>query len=91
MNERGEIFIADTMNHAIRMITADGKLSTIAGALGVSGFADGDGEDARFAGPVGISVTPDGRIFVADTSNHVIRRLRPMTEPAGRRRSIRLR
>lgn len=50
VSARGEIFIADTLNHVIRMITTDGMLVTIAGAPGVSGFADGDGADASLGG-----------------------------------------
>jgi hypothetical protein len=80
VNARGEIFISDTGNHTIRMLTRDGMLITIAGAPGVAGWADGIGGSSRLAGPVGIRVTPDGSILVADTSNNVIRRLVPIVE-----------
>jgi glucose/arabinose dehydrogenase len=55
------------------MITTDGKLVTVAGQLGVSGFADG--EAAKFNAPVGLKIAPDGSIVIADTGNNVIRRL----------------
>lgn len=71
----GDIFITDTANHTIRLLSPDGQLRTIAGAPGLAGYADGFGSDARFSGPVGIHVAPDGSILVADTSNNVIRRL----------------
>lgn len=75
VNAKGELFIADSGNHTIRMLTTDGRLITIAGLAGVAGYADGSGSAARFAGPVGVKVTADGSLLIADTSNHVIRQL----------------
>ena len=77
VDAEGEIVIADTGNHVIRMLTSDGMLVTIAGAPGVAGFADGNGDQARFNGPVGLRITPDGSILIADTSNNLIRRFTP--------------
>lgn len=37
-----------------------------------AGFADGDGELARFDGPSGLAAAEDGTIFVADTNNHLV-------------------
>jgi len=75
VNEKGEVFIADTFNHTIRMLTTDGQLITIAGQPGIGGFADGDSSTALFNAPVGLKIAPDGSIVIADTSNNVIRRL----------------
>ncbi|MGZ7039623.1 MAG: NHL repeat-containing protein, partial [Thermoanaerobaculia bacterium] len=86
VNARGEIFVSDTSNHVIRMITTDGQLVTIAGLAGVAAHADGVGSAARFSGPVGIRVLENGTIIVADTSNYVIRLLKPA---APRRRAAR--
>jgi len=73
----GVIYFSDTGNHVIRAITPDGMVSTIAGAPGESGYVDGFGWNARFAGPVGVKVDPgDGSILVADTSNNAIRRIK---------------
>jgi hypothetical protein len=80
VNAAGEIFIADTGNHIIRKLTADGTLVTIAGTPAVPGFADGPALNSRFSGPVGVRVAEDGSIFVADTSNHVIRLIAPNRE-----------
>ncbi len=74
VNDKGEVFIVDTFNHAIRMLK-DGVLTTIAGQLGVSGFADGDAATAKLNAPVGLKIAPDGSIVIADTGNHVMRRL----------------
>jgi sugar lactone lactonase YvrE len=85
----GEVFICDTGNHTIRELTRDGQLITIAGTPGVAGFADGDAAQAKFNGPVGVKVAPDGALIVGDTSNHVIRRIVSLRTEAPRRRSVR--
>jgi len=51
-------------------------VDTIAGAPD-AGDADGPGRNARFDGPVGIAVGPDGALYVADSRNHRIRRVAP--------------
>ena len=74
----GRLFVADTFNHRIRVISADGAtVSTYAGSgnTGFSGggFADGSTTTARFNTPRGIALAADGRVFVADERNHRIR------------------
>ncbi|MES2695687.1 MAG: immunoglobulin domain-containing protein [Verrucomicrobiota bacterium] len=71
----GNIYVADTFNHTIRMITSFGSVSTLAGTAGVSGAVDGVGAAARFFAPTALVVDAGGNIYVADTSNHVIRRI----------------
>jgi sugar lactone lactonase YvrE len=68
----GTLYLADTGNHAIRRITPDGRVSTLAGD-GTPGYADGPAHQARFNGPIGIAVAPDGRIVIADTYNDRVR------------------
>ena len=69
----GRLFVADELNHRIRVISADGAtVSTYAGD-GVDNFADGSTTTARFSSPLGVAVAADGRLFVADTGNHRIR------------------
>jgi len=68
----GTLYVADTGNHEIRRIAPDGVVSTVAGD-GAPGYADGPAHQARFNGPIGIAVAPDGRIFVSDTYNDRIR------------------
>ncbi len=77
VDARGAIYVSDTGNNVIRMITTDGQLVTIAGLAGLAAHADGVGSAARFSGPVGIRVLVNGAIIVADTSNNVIRLLTP--------------
>jgi DNA-binding beta-propeller fold protein YncE len=72
----GNLYVADTGNHAIRKVTPDGSVTTLAGD-GQPGDADGQGRAARFHAPVGIAVDRRGNVFVADTYNDRIRRIAP--------------
>ncbi len=71
----GVLYVADTGNHAIRRITPQGEVSTLAGD-GVAGFADGAAQSARFDTPIGIAVGTDGAVYVADSHNDRIRVVR---------------
>ena len=70
----GTVFIADTWNDRIAVLGADGRLRTLAGD-GTPGLVDGPGSSARFDTPTGISLHPDGSLWVADLGNHAIRRV----------------
>ena len=59
----GRVYIADTGHHRI-CVLADGVLSVLAGT-GARGCADGRGQDAMFAHPCGLAISPEGVIFVA--------------------------
>jgi sugar lactone lactonase YvrE len=72
IDAQGSLYVADTGNNAIRRITPDGHVSTIAGD-GVPGYLDGPARRARFNGPVGVAVDALGRVLVADTYNDRIR------------------
>lgn len=72
LDAQGNLYVADTGNHAIRKISAQGMVSTLAGN-GSPGFADGTAAQARFNGPMGVAVAADGRVYVADTWNDRIR------------------
>jgi Immunoglobulin domain/NHL repeat/Immunoglobulin I-set domain len=71
----GNVFVADYGNNVIRKITSVGIVSTFAGYPGIIGSADGTGTAARFKSPYGIAVDAFGNVFVADKSNHVIRKI----------------
>src|SRR5689334_19732901 len=68
----GTVFVADTGSHRIISIDRAGTVLPLAGD-GTQGDADGPGRQARFNGPIGIAVAPDGRVVVADTYNDRIR------------------
>jgi len=72
----GNLFVADTSNETVRKIViATGAVTTLAGTAGMFGGADGTGADARFQEPTGIAADGAGSLFVADSSNHTIRRI----------------
>ena len=68
------VYVADTMNHVVRIITPDGKINTYAGT-GERGFG-GDGGPAYRAQldrPYGVALDPNGTLYIADTHNQRIR------------------
>lgn len=73
----GNVYVADTYNATIRKITPGGVVSTLAGYPGSSGGLDGTGSAARFNAPIGVAVDSGGNVYVADTSNHTIRKITP--------------
>lgn len=77
----GVVYVADTSGHRIRMVSAAGDVSTLAGD-GLSGFEDGVGTSARFSSPAGIVVGSDGMIYVSEQYGNRIRRITPAGEVA---------
>lgn len=73
----GNLFVADYEGHTIRRISPSGTVTTIAGAAGVQGSADGPGADARFKYPQGLAIDAAQNLFVADSGNCTIRRITP--------------
>lgn len=76
----GNVYVTDAGNFNIRKITADGAVSTLAGAAGIGGSADGVGAAARFNMPSGITADSAGNVYVADQGNHTIRKITPAAE-----------
>ncbi|HTR52766.1 MAG TPA: hypothetical protein VMJ10_18760 [Kofleriaceae bacterium] len=72
----GNLYVAD-YGDAIREITPDGTVTTIAGIIGMAGSADGTGSAARFSTPEGVAVDGSGNVYVADTGNNTIRMIAP--------------
>ncbi len=71
------LYVADSGNHAIRMITPAGVVTTIAGTPGIPGYADLPGLLARFVNPTGLAVDPATNIYVADFGNSLVRKISP--------------
>ncbi|MDR2209180.1 MAG: IPT/TIG domain-containing protein [Azoarcus sp.] len=72
----GNLYVADGWNHRIQKITPTGEVSTFAGS-GERGFADGEGNVARFSAPNGIAIDAAGNLYVGDSDNHRIRKITP--------------
>jgi uncharacterized protein (TIGR03437 family) len=70
------VLIADTYNHRIREVTADGTIRTVAGS-GVSGLGPEDlpPNQTQFRGPRSACTNLAGQIFIVDTSNHRVVRM----------------
>ncbi len=73
----GNVYVADTANSTIRKITPAGVVTTLAGAAGVFGSADGTGAAARFNSPFGVATDSAGNVYVADAFNSTIRKITP--------------
>ena len=74
VDAQDNVYVADTYNDRIRLITPAGRVKTLAGGA-APGFADGSGAAAAFDTPCGIALGKDGVLFIADAGNNAIRRL----------------
>ena len=72
----GNVYVADAGNSLIRKITASGLVTTFAGS-GKADYADGNSTSASFNHPCGVAVDFAGNLYVADSGNHMIRKITP--------------
>ncbi len=86
VDNSGNLYIAETGNHRIRRVDANGVITTVAGVgyireyiLGLEDFSGDSGPavEASLSSPYGVAVDNSGDVFLADTSNHRIRRVDP--------------
>jgi len=73
---RGNLYIADALNHVIRVVDRKGNIRTVAGT-GTAGFR-GDGgpaTKARLNEPYGVAVDASGAIYIGDHGNGRVRRV----------------
>ena len=81
LDGRGNLFIADTGNHRIRILSPDRIISTFAGTgerTPADGSKLGDGASAlkaTFWNPVGVLVSQD-TLYITDSNNHRVRKIR---------------
>ena len=72
----GHVYVADFGNHAVRRIDLTGAIATFAGT-GARGYG-GDGRpaiEAQLDSPFGVAADTIGRVYVADSGNHAVRRI----------------
>ena len=72
----GNLYIADSYNYTIRkVVVATGVVTTLVGSTGISGSTDGTGAAARFADPEALAMDSAGNLYVAEPTNHTIRKV----------------
>lgn len=73
----GNMYIADSQNHVLRIVDTNGIINTIAGVPTVSGYSgdNGPATSAMLSEPRDVVVDADGNVYIADTGNHVIRKV----------------
>ena len=70
----GNVYVADYLNHCIRVITPGGEVRTLAGTARLEGYQDGPAASALFSYPTDVLVSPEQRtLYVTDFGNHRIR------------------
>jgi sugar lactone lactonase YvrE len=73
----GNVYVADTGNDLMRMISPMGNVTTLAGLAGVAGSRDNPGTNALFNQPMGIALDAATNLYVADYGNDTIRKITP--------------
>jgi len=70
----GNVYVTDTFNNAIKKITPQGVVSVFAGG---GNQLNGQGTQASFSQPSGITIDKSGNLYVADQRNDLIRKITP--------------
>jgi sugar lactone lactonase YvrE len=77
LDSAGNVYVVDSLNEKIRVVTPAGVVTSLAGMQGSFGSADGTGAAARFHNPIGIAVDAAGTVYVGDQANQTIRKITP--------------
>jgi hypothetical protein len=75
-DSEGNLYVADQSNHVVRKVDLDGIITSIVGT-GEQGFSpDGTpATEAKLDSPFGVAVSSDGTVYIADSENHLVRRV----------------
>jgi DNA-binding beta-propeller fold protein YncE len=73
----GNVYILERSGHALRVVSADGHVRTVAGTGKAGPPGDGEAKSASMNGPKHLCVDRAGSVLIADTENHCIRRYEP--------------
>ena len=74
-DQEGNLFVADSLNHVIRVITKSGKVDTVAGVGEESGNRIGPESKALFDRPSDVTVLKNGKLLIVDQMNNKVREL----------------
>jgi DNA-binding beta-propeller fold protein YncE len=75
----GSLYVADSRNHRIQHISADGNVLKVWGTF--ADLAAGSAPIGTFNEPWGVAVGPDGSVYVSDTWNHRVQKFSPNGDP----------
>jgi sugar lactone lactonase YvrE len=76
LDKKGNVYLADRINHQIRKLSPNGKIKTIAGTGESNYFGDGGpATKAAFRDPAAIALDTAGNLFIADAANNMVRKI----------------
>lgn len=79
VDSHGVVYILERGGHALRAVTPNGKIQTVAGT-GKNGYRDGPALEAQFGSPKHVCVDDNDNVYIADDLNKAIRKYNPRTE-----------
>lgn len=83
LDASGDLFISDSLNQRIRIVTPDQNIDTLAGINQRGYNGDRAPLGTAFNYPAGLAVDSSGTLYIADTGNHLVRKIvRPLTANA---------
>jgi len=76
----GNVYILERSGHALRVVSADGRIRTVVGTGKKGHTSDGGpAKQATLAGPKHLCVDRAGDVIIADSDNHCVRKYSPKT------------
>jgi DNA-binding beta-propeller fold protein YncE len=77
LSKAGDLYFADTESHTVRVLRAKtGIIETVIGDGKPGDGPDGDARKCRLNRPHGVYVSSDGWLYVGDSNNHRVRRIK---------------
>jgi sugar lactone lactonase YvrE len=77
VDSKNNVYILERGGHALRLVTPDGKITTVAGT-GKAGYKDGPALQGQLSGPKHLCVDDQDNVFIADDKNGAVRKYDPV-------------